>query len=475
MRISRFHVILFIAFTIFLLTKSCKKMNSNSYDGFKIYVDFKRIENSMDFYSIIKIENEVSEISPDQINVKSSKGNVGEIEKLKKNTFRIRVFTSSTGEYEINVSIPSKNISTSKTALVFSYVSEEWNQPEKVEGYVNTSGWEDGVSVSNDCKWLFIQYLPVSIDCMISGDPSSEYCKKALGPVKAPYRPDMPGAERVSEEGYISHECPSLNFFSPPFPVPPNSIYGFKRNEKDEYINPFPIFFDGADGCISAFGPQLVNYLGNTGNFLFSFDNPLDEKKETYGDIYIKKIKLGEKSPIGTFKNKNGTITLENFNAYLIKTPEPYHQGNPYLFINNKELTLFYDDEEFRKKLFYIKGKGEFPDIVWGNSHPLPYPLNSDSQLEAQPLFYDKKLFFRREIEILSSEWLGGDLSKKNSWSKPKTILKGSGFSATTGEILGAGEPSICTRSGKKILFFVYILKTDSGIHDLNIGFLKER
>ncbi len=474
---------IFLYLTIILLLISCKrditkdKTSDEKYKNTKLLINFHRLPESSSFEVIIKAENnENLDIEVNDLNIYSNRGEIGQLKKISKNEFKATITADGTGEYKIVSSIKHTNVKSSKTAVVLSYVDENWNQPEAVEGLVNTKGWEDGVAVSSDGQWLFIQYLPVPIDCIISGDPDNELCKKVIGPVDAPYRPDMPGAERVLSDGTIKNECPSLNFYNPPFPVPPNSLYGFRRQKDGSFKEPFPIYFAGSDGCISAFGPALFSETNNN-ILLFAFDNPLIEESEsTHGDLYALKVKLGKKIILGRFVKNENKILLKEFNAKTIGNPYEGHQGNPHHWkSNNGKIFVFYDDENNRKDLFCTNTNFGILSERWNESIKIPPPISSQTYLEAQPFFDGKFLYFRREIEILKSKWKGGKFSEKDSWEKPVIVLKGDGFSAKKENILGVGEPTIAKIGTKQELYFVYIIKTEQGTLDLNIGRVKSR
>ncbi len=476
-RVLRIIIILLV-----LLLYNCKSKDNFSdnnilYSDAVLSMEFDRLENSNDFDVIVKISGlRKFEMERAEISVFSNKGKIKGVRKEGENKFIARIDVDGTGEYKIRAQLNGSDKKIEKTAVVLSYVSEDWNQAEKVRGYVNTKGWEDGAFISADGQWLFIQYLPVPIDCMFSGNPKDKTCTKAVGPVDAPYRPDMPGAERVSADGTIRHECPSLNFYDSPFPVPPNSLYVFKRQKDGSFKDPHPIYFKGVDGCLSPFGPTLLKGKGGY-IFLFAFDNPfLNNAELREGDLYAMSIELGENFILGRFEWEDGKIVLRNFNGKIIGNPLEGHQGNPQHWIRKDgKIYIFYDDENRRKDLFVVSSvKGIFSE-EWDESRLIPFPVSSPANLESQPFFDGKRIYFRRDVEILSSEWMGENFSTTSSWGKIETVLKGEGFSAKEGRIIGVGEPSIANVNGHRELYFVYIIVTSEGTMDLNVAFVKSR
>ncbi|HYM46839.1 MAG TPA: hypothetical protein VES91_00070, partial [Burkholderiaceae bacterium] len=149
-----------------------------------------------------------------------------------------------TGEYQVTVA--GQNLSTSLSALVIEDVASGWGQPMAVEGLVNTLATQDSVVISNDGQYLFLQYYPLTLHCILGGDPNNSFCQTPLGPVIAPQRPNMPGASRVGVNS-IQHGCPSINFDPSPFPVPPIALYGFRRQADASFAEPFVLRFAGAD------------------------------------------------------------------------------------------------------------------------------------------------------------------------------------------------------------------------------------
>ncbi len=470
-------LILFIFFHLNCKQKSTLR-DDFDYEKAEIIIKFHREHNSNNFEVIVNILNMEPNILKDaNILIYTSRGEIISKKREAYDKFKAKIITDGTGEYNIKVVLEGTTKEAEKTALVLSYVNEEWDQPEKVRGFVNTKGWEDGACISSDGKWLFIQYLPVPINCLFSADPNSPFCRKAIGPITAPYRPDMPGADRVSKDGTIKHECPSLNFFNSPFPVPPNSLYVFKREKDGSFKNPQPIYFAGADGCISAFGPALLKRESNN-ILLFAFDNPLQsEKNDTQGDLYALPIIPGEKTILGKFEQgADGNITLKDFKAKIIGDPTEGHQGNPHHWINKEgKVFVFYDDENERKDLFVVDSQEGINSENWNLSLKLPSSICDNNTLEAQPFFDGQRLYFRRELEILSAKWRGGDFSEPSSWEKVISVLKGDGFSATDGHILGVGEPTVAKVDAHKELYFIYIIKTKEGIYDLNVGMVRSR
>jgi hypothetical protein len=67
-------------------------------------------------------------------------------------TYSFTVTPTRTGEFPVTVSYNGSlgQISTSKTPLVLQDIADGWGQPMSVEGLVNTAGYEDGVTITQD-------------------------------------------------------------------------------------------------------------------------------------------------------------------------------------------------------------------------------------------------------------------------------------------------------------------------------------
>lgn len=83
-----------------------------------------------------------------------------------------------TGEYRVTVSatVSGNSMYVARTAIVMGQVATGWGQPFSVEGLVNTGGTQDSLAVSPDGQYLFLQYYPVTISCILGGNPNSSFC-----------------------------------------------------------------------------------------------------------------------------------------------------------------------------------------------------------------------------------------------------------------------------------------------------------
>lgn len=375
-------------------------------------------------------------------------------------TTRARLTPSTTGNVTITATFAG--LTASRTAIVLGEVEDTWDQPEVVRGLVNTPAWEDGPSISPDGTVLTVQYLPVAIDCALAGDPSLPACR-IRGPVDAPARPRMPGASRVRADGTYQNGCPSIGVPSIANPVPPDSLYAFHRAADGSFVDPHPISFAGIDGCVSAFGLQL---LDGAGDAVYAFDNPLHAGEGAR--LYRTTIDVAHDGVLGTFSLTGGQIALDMTGSSSIGDPAGPVQGNPNEYrIPGGPLLLFSDDEQGRRDLFVNLAASEAGPWI-GQLH-LPPPVSDPMAQESQPFFDGRTLWFRRDLVVLATDWTGGPLDAASSWTVPRTVLA-PGTDTGTGAVIVVGEPSVATRVPVRELYFVYGRRVPDGTIDLDVG-----
>lgn len=423
---------------------------------------------------------------------------------------------SRTGEFEITVSEATVfEFSETLHPLVLADVHEDWGQPMMVEGLVNTDGYEDGIAISPDGEYLFVQYSPAYFSGLIlfnfaredggcGGDRlSPERCShpwidNSIGPVSAPERPDF-YTTRINDDGTWRHNSVSwgmgddtLNLFSVS-----NVFYGFKRQVDGSYREPFMIAFDDeGDGISSPFGLSVLPNYGSSDNYLLalSFNAPDDTESvdfdgngtadaESLLDIYTLESPLGDPINLGDF-NYSGTpgtppqrdssfgLTKVGFSDVGIEGIAGT-QGNPHLFRESSTVSSIWTDDEYDAKgigsdhgelSVYVNLTGSYPSSSW-QKVVLPAPVNlADPSQEIQPFFNGSELYFTRSDDtdlpaIWMSQYSGThsqtDFSNTALWGEPLRVLKASS-DQQVGNIIAIGEPTIGTIDGEEIMFFVY-------------------
>ncbi len=359
------------------------------------------------------------------------------------------VVTASDGSREVK-----------RTALLFSYIDASWDQPEAIEGLVNTAGVEDGASVSADGEWLLVSsYIPLDMySCHFGGaDPAAPACNTILGPYAAPERPGMLGAERIASPTRVVDACPSLGLLGDgeedlPFAVPPTAAFGFRRQADGSYAEPFVIGF-GVDGCIAPFG---LSFVAETSEVVFAWDDPRDAGGGDSGpDLYWSPLTLGQPNLLAQYALVSNAIVANDFVPELLLSL-PAQQGNP-VFSNGQ---LFWDDEgvaESERQLFVASVSGALANASLG---PVEIAAASQDGLEEiQPFLDGSTLYFMR----------GGALWSATGASAAAPVLSAGDNAQNPGTVLAVGEPSIARIDGEEWLYFVYVKKTATGL-DANVG-----
>jgi len=421
-----------------------------------------------------------------------------------------------TGEFEITVTENSVlGISNTLHPLVLGNIHDDWGQPMMVEGQVNTDGYEDGIAISPDGEYMFVQYSPAYFSGLIlfnfpraqggcGGDRlSPERCThpwidNTIGPVSAPERPDF-YTMRINEDGTWRHNSVSwgmgddtLNLFSVS-----NVFYGFKRQLDGSYREPFMIAFDDeSDGINSPFGLSVLPDYGSSEEYLLalSFNAPDDGKNvdfdgdgnadaESLLDIYTLKSTLGEPINLGNFnysgtpgtppqRDSSFTLTQVGFSSTGIEGLAGT-QGNPHLYRESSTVSSIWTDDEYDAKgpgsdhgelSVYVNLTDGYPSSSW-QKIVLPEPVNlPDPSQEIQPFFNGSELYFTRSDDTeLPAVWMSKysgthtqtDFGNTALWNAPIKVLAASS-EQEVGSIIAIGEPTIGTINGEEVMFFVY-------------------
>ncbi|MED5373320.1 MAG: hypothetical protein VX899_20035 [Myxococcota bacterium] len=372
-----------------------------------------------------------------------------------------RVTPPHNGELAVTVRDDTRGLSLRRTALVFDTVAESWDQPLAVEGLVNTCGWEDGAALTPDGAFLFVHYLPVSIDCLVR--PGRRFCRTAVGPVSAPERPDMPGAERVDESGRIHHGCPTTGLDPMPVPVPPNSLYVFARQDDGSYAEPAVLQFEGLDGCVAPWGPTFLPDEGSsaTGTLVVSVDDPYDDPPSI---PEWAPLTLGQTQTLATWEKEAGNASRTSSLLESVGLQVPGGQaGNPHLSADRSQ--LWFDDEADTDTIYVTALDSD----LQATGQPQRLPSEVFSGHESQPYFDGERLYFRQDVTLMVAEYLGGDFDQASAWGTPTPVIAVEDR-GEAGSMAGAGEPTIAEIDGAAVLSFVYVIRREDGSLDLNLG-----
>ena len=422
-------------------------------DGIRIRLAFERCPGTETCFDAVGwLENQSGELVQGQVEVIAPGADL-EGAVLDGERTRVRVNPRSTGEVKVSVSDGTRSLR--RVALVFDEIHPDLGQPTAVEGLVNSCGWEDSAALSPDGQTLFVQYLPVPIDCIVRL-VGGAYCDTAIAPVDAPMRPNMPGAERVDQDGLIHHGCPTVGLDPMPLPVPPVALYSFSRQGDGSYAEPQLISIDGMDGCVSPFGPS---YIAEQQTLLFSYDDPFDKSGPQLAQApYVP----GESVSLGRYEKVNGNAELVEsiFEDIDVGRPEEVN-ANPH---SSSGEWLWFDDEAGARAIFVAPfEQGQVGDVV-------QLPTAAFEGDESQPYFDGEHLYFRRGLTLLRAAYLGGGFGQAASWGEPELLLQGQDQSQEAGAMMGAGEPTLAVLDGVPTLNFIYVMRRQDSTADLNVA-----
>lgn len=396
----------------------------------------------------------------------------------------------SSGEVSINVRVGKSSVT--RTALVFPFVSDNWNQPESVPGLVNTLGTEDSLTVSADGKWLIVgTYSPVDLLCChvssilnalpsttklcpraSGGDSSSANpaCNISFGPWKAPYRPNLFGADRILSTRKIHHDVPPLGIDLPvgedfSIALPPVSAYGFQQQKNGDFGAPFQlgIQMDGYSAAPFKFVFAGAVNRNKTATLVFSAPDPTRLISGTdRNHLYRVQAVLGRNVNLAKFSVSKGVVKLseKRFSGPVVVGDIDSDQGNSFY----RGGRLWFDNEKATEKdIFFADraGSGFTTSAKAGFSE-----VNVD---ERQPFFQSPYLYFYRGATVARVQLIGSNPSDPKSWGQVENQLVPDSLTANpqVGNIVAVGEPNITDKNG--YLYFVYFLRTSNGMNG-NVG-----
>ena len=368
---------------------------------------------------------------------------------------------------EVVISAETADATATKTALAFGLLASGLGQPEALDGYVNTAGWEDGANISSDGEWLIVSsYIPLdALSCALDGyAASSSACRTVLGPSDAPERPQMLGAERIDGDGF-ANVCPSFGITTenPDFAFIPIAAYGFRRQDDGSYREPFVIGYD-ADGCLGPYGMSFIGTpSGTSATAIFAHHDPLLGGNGTDSDLYWTPLTLGEPNILGTYSFNGSNAELTGDVTQRIEPILPVRQGNPTISGGR----VWWDNEDLLdtdRDLMFADLTGTLPAVSAGSA--MTVGMSMSGVEEIQPSLDGNDLYFMSAGRIGRTALTGSDPALAGSWGAREMLL-----GPTLGtQILAIGEPTIAhVPGGGTELYFVYIKRTATGF-DGNVG-----
>lgn len=410
-------------------------------------------------------------------------------------TYAFTVTPATTGIYPVTVTY--QGVTVTRQALVLTTVADGLGQPMLVPGLVNTAGYEDGITITPDGEFLFVQYGPFYFSGLFQhaaicaeagwsmydlttcpGKQDSDWVFNTIGPYATSERPLFPtGAINDGELMHLGLTIPTVVNRLVLFPT---VFYGFRRQADGSFAEPFKIAFNDAKGANGPYGLSFQMLDTTHARFVVAWNNYFQNLETTEGqaDVYHGVVTMGVTNNLGDVAY-NGDF-FASIDPYVSPVSFSSHdgvQGNPHLYYDAPTGTvksIWTDDEVTSHDVaVYRLTAGAFPDGTWALT-ALPPKINTGAS-ESQPFFTGSHLIVNRDITIVAHEYVGtggSDYDLDASWGDAVTLLA-SGEMAVGG-ILGVGEPTIATYMGKTYLYFAYVesreYRAASGRYDFDLG-----
>lgn len=457
--------------------------------------------------------------------VQLQRGSHNGVNDLGDGRYRFTVTPIQTGEHKVTVSY--NNASLSRTALVFTSVDANWGQPMEVTGLVNTEGYEDGVTISPDGQYLFVQTGPqyfsglfVFLEARINGGCSGD---RLAPPVcNHPWIDTLPGTYTAPQRpGFFDGRFSGTDFLhnsnvwgvginqAPNFAFA-TMFYGFKKQPDGSFREPFYIAFDDLNDAIAnPFGMSFRNNADGSMTMVFAHNdgdasgvvdqdnNPATASVDSGFDIYTIDITPGQNISLGQYDLGQPPTRNSFFPSSMIDFGSTGSdgnfgtQGNPHLYVlNDGSINSIWTDDEYDSDAdagdlaVYTLNSGSSPNGSW-NKTILPATINAVKD-QIQPFFTGNGLYYTQETDILYSTYTGTtdtavDYANDANWNSPITILQKDVGDTPLGKIIAVGEPTITSENGKEILYFVYgyvrAVDAITGIADIDMqaGFVQQK
>ncbi len=464
--------------SVLLVIYACGSGDGDGSAHTTITLDFLRIEQpGLDPFTVrASVSEDGSPVTGAALEVTVTRGDVSPITETGAGVFEFTVTPSVTGIYPVTVSY--NGASVRRDALVLPTMLAGTGQPLLVPGEVNTEGYEDGITITPDGRYLFIQYGPLYFSGVFShaaicadvgwsmynlencpGKDDSEWVFDTIGPYGTSCRPGFP--EGVISGGKLTHLDITLPGVANKIALFPTVFYGFKRQIDGSFREPFRVAFDDEKGANGPFGLSFRMTGDDTAEFIFAWNNYFNDLDDDKPDIYHGTITMGQDTSLGdvTYAGEFFDSITPNVSPVGF-TSHAGVQGNPHLYYDTGGTvrSIWTDDEQDSHDLtVYVLTSGSFPAGTWTPVN-LPLKINTAAS-ESQPFFTGTRLYMNREVRIVYHEYTGthdaAGYADNANWGD-EVIVLGSG-DTSIGGIFGVGEPTIATFEGKTWLYFVYV------------------
>jgi hypothetical protein len=420
----------------------------------------------------------------------------------------------TTGEYVVSASLGAG--SASRTALVLQDVAAGWGQPEAVAGLVNSSGYEDGSTISPDGRYLFVQYGPYGASGLVVFNTerandgaggnrlsptvfSHPWVDETLGPTAAPQRPYFPMGRIDGTTNLHNAASWGVGIGGSPILAWSTIFYGFERQADGSFGAPFTVAFDDLnDGIINPFGLGFQPLGGDDYRTVFALKDSFTT--DLGFDLYHCDISAGANTNLGTYVTTTPNSPPARgapFASSLVDLGDNSGtQGNNFLELDSGgAVRAIWTDDEYdndpdtHKLSVHVINSGSFPGTNDYTSLVLPNVVNVPDTEAIQPCLEGDGLFFTQDTSVAFAAYAGdhdaAGYATPGNWTAPVVILQkdtGTGplDAADIGKVVAMGESTLAVIDGHRVLFFVYArvrgIDPITGIADLDfqIGQVQE-
>lgn len=471
-------------------------------------LEFERIDSAgLDPFQVTAfLTEDGSPAAGRSLGVNVPRGSVSVVTDKGDGSYTFTVTPSATGKYPVTVSYGGATVR--RDGLVLTEVLPGAGQPLLVPGMVNTDGYEDGITITPDGEYLFIQYGPLYFSGLLylsticadagwsmynlencPGKPDSSWVFGTRGPYNAPLRPGFPTGS--ISNGTLSHIDLEIAGVANGVALFPTVFYGFKRQSDGTFTQPFKVAFNDSKGANGPFGLSFQMTGPDSARFVVAWNNYFDglpgvataDGSNDKPDIYHGTITLGQDTNLGDVSYAGGFFSA--IDPAILPVGFTTHagvQGNPHLYYDSSDevQSIWVDDEQDSYDItVYVLTSGSFPDGTW-QPVTLPAKINTavgEDNHVSQPFFTGSRLYLNRGTRVVYHEFTGSHdaagYENDANWGDEVVVLASTAGAAVDG-IFGVGEPTIAQREGKTWLYFAYVetrgAGTGAGRYDFKIG-----
>ncbi len=529
------HLFTALSILLFVSCSSGSGSGDSSAPVWSIEMDFFRIENAAGLdpfvvnLTILRDGTPTAGLKP---TTTLQRGTASTVTDQGDGRYFFQVTPTQTGEHEVTVAYG--NASITRTPLVLKSVHADWNQPMAVPGLVNTAGYEDGVTITPDGQYLFVQTGPqhfsaifVYLEARINGGCGGDrllptVCRHAWldtlpGPYTAPERPGFFDGRFSSTDFLHNANAWGIGIDQAPVFAYATMFYGFKKQPDGRFTEPFYIAFDDLNDAIAnpfgmsfrmnSNGSATMVFAHNDGDAsgFYDHDNNVATPEVDSGfDIYTLDITPGQNTNLGTYTigaigqppvRDPAFFPSEMIDLGKAGTDGIYGtQGNPHLYVlNDGSVHSIWTDDEYDVGdnpgddsdagfiSVYTLSAGTFPNGTWEKT-VLPGIINAAS-MQRQPSFNGKGLYFTQDVNVVYSTFNGNDTAAdyadNTKWETPVMLLEKDQGDTPLGKIIAIGEPTVTSDNNSLYFVYGYVRSVDpaTGIADINMqaGFVERR